>query len=454
MGYIISGGSVNIDNNTIKKNAEGELYVNAVAPISGTSGVSALLDNYTTTTNSNGQIIVKPSTITQSGSLANITYSTNTTLTADVYANDITINNGITITTNGYNFYCQGTFTNNGTINTGTLNNGGPGCGNANGGGGAGGSLPNSYGGSGGGGGSTTTSNGTAEGGGNGGSTIAAGGSGGSPGGNGSTPAAPTLSATTIQNWYSSGIVNYLGGAGGGGGAAGGNFSDGGGSGSYGLYIQANQIIAGTINTNGISVTNSAPAAAGGGGGGGGGVLLLAYGNGGYTAGTYNVSGGSGQTGNGGANGGSGGAGQILLYDGTPIPLIGFKYTTNANSIKNRNSSYQYLIINTTSTTPTTAISQTLTPQTSGLIAVRVVARVYNNTIGDGVAVQLINGSTQLDSDSYTQEGLANNPHYIILYYEGVYPIGTPQTFSVQYNAITGGTAYCEIQEFTIEEVY
>ena len=39
MGYIISGGSVNIDNNTIKKNAQGELYVNAVSPLSTTNGV-------------------------------------------------------------------------------------------------------------------------------------------------------------------------------------------------------------------------------------------------------------------------------------------------------------------------------------------------------------------------------------------------------------------------------
>ena len=65
------------------------------------------------------------------------------------------------------------------------------------------------------------------------------------------------------------------------------------GYGGYGIYIQANQIIAGVINANGQN---------GGGssvytysmGGGGGGVILLAYGSGGYTAGTYNVSGGSG----------------------------------------------------------------------------------------------------------------------------------------------------------------
>ncbi len=115
-----------------------------------------------------------------------------------------------------------------------------------------------------------------------------------------------------------------------------------------------------------------------------------------------------------------------------------------------------YNAISTTSTTPTTIQSINFTPSISGLVRVRVVAKVYNNTVGDGVAIQLmLSGYTYpLDSDTYTQEGLANNPHYIVLYYENTYPIGTQQTFSVQFNAIGGGTAYCEIQEFSVEEVY
>ncbi len=444
MGYIISGGSVNIDNNTIKKNAEGELYVNANSPLTTTSGLGLPIDNTTIALNSSNAIAVKPSTITQNSTLSNITISSNTTLTSDVYCNNFTINSGITLTTNGYNIYCAGTFTNNGTINTGNVNNGGSST-STN--GDAGGSFPNSYGGSGGGGGGGVNYTG-----GNGGNTLISGGSGGASttaGGNGSTPSAPTLSNSLIQSWYNNGISNYLSGGGGGGG--GGPSGASGGGGAFGLYIQANQITAGTINATGGGGGNAPEG--GGGGSGGGGVILLAYGSGGYKAGAYNVN--SGYGGGGVGVGGGGGNGQILTYSYTIAPILtSFTYTTSANPLKNRNSSYLYIVNNTTSTSPTTIISQSITPQTTGLIAVRVVAKVYNNTIGDGVFVGLYNGSTLLDSDSYTQEGTANNPHYIILYYEGLYSVGTQQTFSVQFNAITGGTAYCEIQEFTIEEVY
>ena len=392
-------------------------------------------DGSTLDINASGEIQVKPSTITQNSSLSNITYSTNTTLTADVYAGNITINTGVVITTNGYNFYAAGTFTNNGTINTGTNGS----AGGANSGVYPGGSIPTSYGGSGGGGSLS---------GGNGGSTTVSGGaaSSTSPGSPGSSATAPSLTTSLIQNWYTNNIsYNYLSGAGGGGsGAGGGSY---GGNGGSGIYIQANKIIAGTINTTG---GNSGGTYAGGGGGGG--SILLAYGSGGYTAGTYTTTGGT-ATGSS-DSGGVGGNGIVMTFAGTPIIVSGFSYTTNSNSIKNRNSTYLYAPASTTSTSPTTAISQTLTPQTSGLIAVRVLAKISNNTLNDKVNIELYNGSTLLDSDTYTQEGLASNPHLTALYYEATYTIGTPQTFSVQFNAITGGTASCEIQEFTIEEIY
>jgi hypothetical protein len=390
-------------------------------------------DGSTLDINASGEIQVKPSTITQNSSLSNITYSANATLTADVYANNITINSGITITTNGYNFYAAGTFTNNGTINTGTFGS----AGGASASGAAGVSIPTSYGGSGGGG---------TQAGGPGGSTTVSGGAGAStpPGSPGSSATAPTLTTSLIQSWYNNKLTyNYLSGAGGGGpGAAGSS-----GTGGSGIYIQANTIVAGTINTIGGGGGGTYA-----GGGGGGGSILLAYGSGGYTAGTYTTTGGT-ATGSS-TTGGVGGNGIVMTFAGTPIIVAGFSYTTNSNSIKNRNSTYLYAPSGTTSTSPTTVISQTLTPQTSGLIAIRVLAKISNNTLSDVVSIGMYNGSTLLDSDSYTQEGLAGNPHLTALYYEATYTIGTPQTFSVQINAITGGTASCEIQEFTIEEIY
>jgi len=421
-----------IDDETIKLNQQkGVIYANQ-------SALSPATDNNTIYLNSSNQLAVKPSSITQTSTLQNVVISSNTTLTSDLYCNNLTINSGVVLTTNGYNIYCAGTFTNNGTINTGYLNNGGTANVYAN----PGGSVPNSYGGSGGGG-----ANGRGSGG-SGGSTLVAG---GGVGANGSTPLAPTLTNNLIISWYNNGFSNYLSGGGGGGG---GDYGGGGGSGSYGIYIQANKIIAGTINANGQSGGNNSSTTVGGGGGGGGGVILLAYGSGGYTSGTYNVSGGSGGIG-GGGNGGAGGNGQVLTYNYSSIPIniASFNYTSTLG-ILNRNSSYQYAKTNTTSTSPTTIISQSLTPQYTGLVKIKAVVQVYNNTAGDGVFVGLYNGSNLLDSETLISN-TANQQQIAYLYNEVLY--STPfsqQAFSIQFNAVGGGTAYAEIQEFTIEEVY
>ena len=422
-----------IDDNTIKLNQQkGVIYANQ-------SALSPSTDNNTIYLNSSNQLAVKPSSITkQQSSLQNITISSNTTLTSDLYCNNLTINSGVILTTNGYNIYCSGIFTNNGTINTGytPFHN-----------------FSNSYGGSGGGGGGNTLSSSYQ--GGNGYSTLVSGGIGGitQSGGNGSTPSTPTITNSLIQSWYVSGMSNFLAGAGGGNGA----YSNAqGGAGAYGIYIQANQIIAGTINAIGQAGTNSSTSGAGGGGGGGGGVIVLSYGSGGYTAGTYNISGGSGGSSSySGGLGGSGGAGQVLTYNYStpPIQIGGFSYTS-ITGIKNRNSSYLYGSISTTSTSPTTIISQSFTPQTTGLVKVKAVVQVYNNTAGDGVAVSIYNGSNLLDTEQLISYS-ANQQQIAYLYNEVLYTAPfSQQAFSIQFNAVSGGTAYAEIQEFTIEEVY
>lgn len=308
----------------------------------GATTSKLVVDGTTLAYNANGQLEIKSipnskkahATVTKIITV-DLTYSANATLTSDVFVEgNITINSGITITTNGYNFYCTGAFTNNGTINVGTSNNNSATANVSY--GGSGGSGSAGQGGTGG----TATSGAGA-------STYAAGGaavsenSGSSviSGNNGATPTAPTLSNSVISGFYSTGFSIVLSGGGGGtsiatannspatgnsattsvgaSGYASGGSGDSitaGANGSYGLYIQANKIIAGTINANGVGSN---------GGASGGGSLLLAYGAGGYTAGTYNVSGGAGtDTFNGSpAYSGNGGSGLVMTYNYTTPPI-------------------------------------------------------------------------------------------------------------------------------------
>jgi hypothetical protein len=283
-------------------------------------------------------------------SLQNITMAGSIVLSANVFCNNILINPGVTITTNGYGFICSGNFINDGTLIAGNPSNGGTG-GNP---GAGGGNYLLSYGASGGGGAGGTSGGGH---GGAGGSTIISGGSGGpgntgsgGAGGSGSTPVVPALSLSSIRGLYANGIINSLSGGGGGGGgngtlggAPGGN----GGTGSYGIFIQASNIVAGTINANGVAGTAGTTSIynGGGGGGGGGGTLLFIY-NGTYTAGSYTVSGGAGgSTPGGSGNGGAGGNGNVITFNyGSTLPIPTFTTITPASGALN----YTYFLPPTT----------------------------------------------------------------------------------------------------------
>ena len=251
-----------------------------------------------------------------------LVFSTNTVLSNDVIqCGDVTVDSGVTLTTDGYSIITGGNFINMGPIVTGNVTTGPqrPAI-----------DTPaplDSYGGSGGGGGgthndlTTDTYNGVS-----GQNTLALGGAGGAdpvmpqyPGGAGSTPSGPSLSNALIQSWYANEIststpigITFL---------AGGNGTEGGidlfhaGSpaslypiGTAGIYIQAGNLDAGAIYAaggDGVGGQCEPTACDGSAGGGGGGAIVLAYGNGGYAPGSYTVSGGTG-----GAEGG-----ELLTYD-------------------------------------------------------------------------------------------------------------------------------------------
>jgi len=203
------------------------------------------------------------------------------------------------------NIECTGTFDNQGIVY------GGQGTDGCTGGSGAGsngincGGNPDSFGGSGGAGGGNFSAGLS---GGDGGSTLALGAIGTTgAGGSGATPPAPSVvDAANVAAWGSAPLT-YLTGSGGGGGANGGSGGDGV---SEGTFVEADRIIAGNINESTYWTAGS------GAGGGGAGALLIAYGSGGYTAGTYNFTGAAGgAAGSKWAAGGNGGSGQLITYD-------------------------------------------------------------------------------------------------------------------------------------------
>ena len=254
----------------------------------------------------------QPLTITYSvgdGSDGNVTIASPTTLTRDMYYNNLTVTS--TLTTNGYRIFVNGILNGAGTITWGIANSGANAVGATRGLGGAanpsgGIFFQNVAGGNGDGvagggvsGGSVTIALGVAGGAGGNGS-----GGGGTPGGAGGTISTPVTKFGVFGDLTLKGIdmsiagvlsTMYRSSAGGGGGYGGINSGAGGGGGASGglTYIYANSW-AGTftisnIGGNGGNATSTFNA---GGGGGGGGVSVVVYSSKTWT-GTYALTGGT-----------------------------------------------------------------------------------------------------------------------------------------------------------------
>ena len=135
----------------------------------------------------------------------------------------------------------------------------------------------------------------------------------------------------------------------------------------------------------------------------------------------------------------------------------------------NNNNSYQDLTAQTTTSTSAVSLGSIgITPLHTGIIRVYLTVRSSNDTLGDGVTISLYSGATSgtltnsLDSETYTQEGLASNEHTSQLYYEltpsdvnslaGQY-LGKPVYLTAAFNAVTGGTASAKVVRLYAEEV-
>jgi len=142
-------------------------------------------------------------------------------------------------------------------------------------------------------------------------------------------------------------------------------------------------------------------------------------------------------------------------------------YSTNlvASRIVNRNMNFLQNLTaqTTTSTTPVQIGSISLQPKFSGRVHVRLVVRGSNNTVADGITVGLYNGSTLIDSETYTESTAGVETTFVMEYDSGIFvngvlqpegslTIGTTYTFSAQISAVTGGTASAKIIALEAEE--
>ena len=129
----------------------------------------------------------------------------------------------------------------------------------------------------------------------------------------------------------------------------------------------------------------------------------------------------------------------------------GIKGTIPLNRIYNQDLTAQ----TNDTTTLATASTVKITPTFSGRVRVKAVIRGSNNTLADGTTVALYNGTTSLDSETYTQEGLASNEHTFVMSYDSLssaLTLNTTYTFTLQFAAATGGTASVKVIEFSAEE--
>lgn len=245
-----------------------------------------------------------------------VTITSDQTLVRDMYYNNLTINNGVVLTTASFRIHVLGSLINNGIIDrsgVSAISNAAAaalaaGSTGASGAGGAGGGVSAGVAGS-----ATTVSIGTSAGGGG----SGAGGAGGAAGA--ATPPTATLGGAEQMNsarsatWGRDLSANIMtGGSGGGGGGGSGIAGSGGGGGSGGgvVIIAARSLTGtGTIRANGGNGASAQLINAGGGGGGGGGAIALVTENDTtMTSLTIQVNGGTAGAGNGTGNSGANGS--------------------------------------------------------------------------------------------------------------------------------------------------
>ncbi len=124
----------------------------------------------------------------------------------------------------------------------------------------------------------------------------------------------------------------------------------------------------------------------------------------------------------------------------------------NAFNISTNHMFYQNLTAQTTTSTTAPGASMgsiTFTAGYTGKVYLRLIVRANNNTLTDGVTIGLYNGATALDTETYTQEGLAGNSETFDLRYVLSVTAGTSYTIYGYMLAVTGGTVTAKLVELS-----
>lgn len=138
------------------------------------------------------------------------------------------------------------------------------------------------------------------------------------------------------------------------------------------------------------------------------------------------------------------------------------------NTNVNKSYSQGNAAVTTASTTMVfSGVSINIVPYLTGRIHITANLDISNNTLGDGVAVQLyygtgvsggtlgasVSGTAVGQLESYTQEGVASNPHNVSIIADltGL-TIGTQYWIEPAIKAITGGTVNVAVNYLGAEE--
>ena len=145
--------------------------------------------------------------------------------------------------------------------------------------------------------------------------------------------------------------------------------------------------------------------------------------------------------------------GIAITPDGKSVYAISKTSTLNLSIITAAVPKYTIQNLTASTTTSTLGIgSITFTSAYTGTVYIDAVVRGSNSTIGDGITIALLSNGSTLDSETYTQEGLAGNDHTFSLYYNLQVSANSSYIVGINAVSITGGDAIAKLTKLRVSD--